>query len=244
MPRPRIKAAAGPAARLLLLLIMVVAVARAFVLPSSASTSIDSRRYQQRPPAATSTTTPSPSATTTTASIGSGIWGDKTLLALTPTELAAALGGNGRARMVWKALAEGYDPHEADPSSPLHDARITPKTRALLQQRLARPGWTVVERVASRWVGLGFGCVGGLGVCLCAATRRPALVIYQPTNNSTNKHKHSCGTVKLVVKLGDGLMVETVAIPAATRTTVCVSSQVGCAQVHTGVGGDCIGWLI
>lgn len=79
---------------------------------------------------------------------------DKTLLALSPPELAAALGGSGRARMVWRALAEGFDPHEADPASTLHDGRITAKTRALLQQRLARPAWTVVERVASRYLGV------------------------------------------------------------------------------------------
>ncbi len=39
-----------------------------------------------------------------------------------------------------------------------------------------------------------------------------------------------CGTVKLLVRLHDGLLVEGVIIPAASRSTVCVSSQVGCAQ--------------
>ncbi|WP_074977824.1 23S rRNA (adenine(2503)-C(2))-methyltransferase RlmN [Zhouia amylolytica] len=37
------------------------------------------------------------------------------------------------------------------------------------------------------------------------------------------------GTIKNAVKLYDGLIVESVLIPAATRTTACVSSQVGCS---------------
>lgn len=37
------------------------------------------------------------------------------------------------------------------------------------------------------------------------------------------------GTVKNAVKLHDGLIVESVLIPTETRTTACVSSQVGCS---------------
>jgi 23S rRNA (adenine2503-C2)-methyltransferase len=37
------------------------------------------------------------------------------------------------------------------------------------------------------------------------------------------------GTVKNAVKLHDGLVVESVLIPTPTRTTACVSSQVGCS---------------
>ncbi len=37
------------------------------------------------------------------------------------------------------------------------------------------------------------------------------------------------GTVKNAVKLHDGLVVESVLIPTETRTTACVSSQVGCS---------------
>lgn len=106
---------------------------------------------QHRPSVAAASTTAQqqdqPVATSTEQQQGGG---SRTLLSLSPTELAAALGGNGRARMVWRALAEGFDPQETDPGSPLFDGRITPKTRALLGQRLARPGWRVVERVKSR----------------------------------------------------------------------------------------------
>ncbi len=41
--------------------------------------------------------------------------------------------------------------------------------------------------------------------------------------------KSKDGTIKNGVKLHDGLLVETVLIPTETRTTACVSSQVGCS---------------
>ena len=41
--------------------------------------------------------------------------------------------------------------------------------------------------------------------------------------------RSSDGTVKNAVRLHDGLVVESVLIPTETRTTACVSSQVGCS---------------
>ena len=41
--------------------------------------------------------------------------------------------------------------------------------------------------------------------------------------------KSSDGTIKNAVKLFDGLVVESVLIPTASRTTACVSTQVGCS---------------
>lgn len=41
--------------------------------------------------------------------------------------------------------------------------------------------------------------------------------------------KSSDGTIKNAVRLHDGLVVESVLIPTDTRTTACVSSQVGCS---------------
>ena len=41
--------------------------------------------------------------------------------------------------------------------------------------------------------------------------------------------KSNDGTIKNAVRLHDGLIVESVLIPAKTRTTACVSSQVGCS---------------
>ena len=47
--------------------------------------------------------------------------------------------------------------------------------------------------------------------------------------NVENKQRSSDGTVKNAVRLHDGLVVESVLIPTNTRTTACVSSQVGCS---------------
>ena len=41
--------------------------------------------------------------------------------------------------------------------------------------------------------------------------------------------RSSDGTIKNAVRLHDGLVVESVLIPTPTRTTACVSSQVGCS---------------
>ncbi|MEL0202021.1 MAG: 23S rRNA (adenine(2503)-C(2))-methyltransferase RlmN [Flavobacteriaceae bacterium] len=43
------------------------------------------------------------------------------------------------------------------------------------------------------------------------------------------QQRSSDGTIKNAVRLHDGLVVESVLIPTATRTTACVSSQVGCS---------------
>jgi 23S rRNA (adenine2503-C2)-methyltransferase len=45
----------------------------------------------------------------------------------------------------------------------------------------------------------------------------------------TTMQRSNDGTVKNAVKLHDGLIVESVLIPTETRTTACVSSQVGCS---------------
>jgi 23S rRNA (adenine2503-C2)-methyltransferase len=45
----------------------------------------------------------------------------------------------------------------------------------------------------------------------------------------TTMQRSSDGTIKNAVKLHDGLIVESVLIPTATRSTACVSSQVGCS---------------
>tara|TARA_B100001057_G_scaffold136223_1_gene135836 strand:- start:5588 stop:6628 length:1041 start_codon:yes stop_codon:yes gene_type:complete len=44
-----------------------------------------------------------------------------------------------------------------------------------------------------------------------------------------SKHQSQDKTIKYVIKLQDGLVVESVLIPSNSRVTVCVSSQVGCS---------------
>jgi 23S rRNA (adenine2503-C2)-methyltransferase len=64
-----------------------------------------------------------------------------------------------------------------------------------------------------------------------------------PIGRSTIHHRAvaSDGTIKYLLKLQDGQIIEAVGIPTAKRLTVCVSSQVGCAMActfcATGKGG-------
>jgi 23S rRNA (adenine2503-C2)-methyltransferase len=64
-----------------------------------------------------------------------------------------------------------------------------------------------------------------------------------PVGRSILHHRSEAadGTVKYLLKLTDGQIIETVGIPTARRLTVCVSSQVGCAMAcdfcATGKGG-------
>jgi len=55
------------------------------------------------------------------------------------------------------------------------------------------------------------------------------------------RHPTPDGTVKYLLKLSDGAIIETVGIPSSQRLTVCVSSQVGCPMAcdfcATGKGG-------
>ena len=105
-------------------------------------------------------------------------------LALPFDELAALVGGTGRARSVWDAVRAGVEPL-ADASPITIGAR-----RAL------------VERGLFQFV--------------------PATL--------ESEHVARDGTTKLLVRLRDGLAVEAVLIPHnhLPRTTLCVSSQVGC----------------
>jgi 23S rRNA (adenine2503-C2)-methyltransferase len=64
-----------------------------------------------------------------------------------------------------------------------------------------------------------------------------------PVGRSTLHHRSEApdGTVKFLLKLTDGQIIETVGIPTEKRLTVCVSSQVGCPMAcdfcATGKGG-------
>ena len=62
-----------------------------------------------------------------------------------------------------------------------------------------------------------------LRVSLRDHTRRAELVVER-------RDIASCGTTKLRLGLADGKRIETVVIPSERRTTVCVSTQAGCAR--------------
>ncbi len=64
------------------------------------------------------------------------------LLAVTPTEATALLGGSGRSKIVWSQIRDGYDPFEE--SSP-----IGKKLRAALETSFTRPAHAVVRETTS-----------------------------------------------------------------------------------------------
>ena len=65
---------------------------------------------------------------------------------------------------------------------------------------------------------------------LSKATREMLEANFVINNIELDTVQHSNdGTIKNAVKLHDGLIVESVLIPTPTRTTACVSSQVGCS---------------
>lgn len=54
--------------------------------------------------------------------------------------------------------------------------------------------------------------------------------VFPATSLDASAHPDPDGTVRFVVRLGDGKVVEAVAIPHGARTTVCLSTQAGCAR--------------
>lgn len=103
------------------------------------------------------------------------------LYGVTPDQLAAHLGGTGRARDPWRVIAAGGDP--------LHTDALPAVSRRRLQERCELEPLVLRHRTLA-----------------------------------------ADGTRKLLLGLRDGRAVETVLIPGRGRTTVCVSSQVGCAR--------------
>jgi len=141
-------------------------------------------------------------------------------LSMTIPELADHLGGRGRARLAWDCYRIGVDPallfaadnntHDTDIDNNNNNNAMT----ALLpgSRRRQRLGAAAPERLAALNHN---GCVEG-GVATLTHVSQSA----------------RDGTTKLLLQLHDGTEVETVIIPfgANNRSTLCVSSQVGCRQ--------------
>jgi 23S rRNA (adenine2503-C2)-methyltransferase len=114
----------------------------------------------------------------------------------TPATLAETLGGRGRARAVWEVLRRGDDPFcEAD------GRMLTPRTRALLAERVAPPAGRVSAEVAS--------ACGTTKLLLTLADGRDVETVLIPRDRF-QRGQPGRGT------------------PA--YTTLCVSSQVGCGR--------------
>jgi 23S rRNA (adenine2503-C2)-methyltransferase len=121
-------------------------------------------------------------------------------------ELALKLGGLGRARLVWDCYSIGVDPQLHYSDSPDPDIqKLLPSCR-----RTQRLGKEALKKLSSLYKDRGI--EGGVASLSHISTSADS-------------------TTKLLLKLADGLEVETVIIPwNDKRSTLCISSQVGCRQ--------------
>lgn len=130
-------------------------------------------------------------------------------------ELGEKLGGTGRAKLVWDCYNLGIDPADffgerinlgADDFESIWE--LMPNSRR--GQTLGRGA---LEKLASLYPKNAGGKLEG-GVASLSGIK-----------------KSWDGTTKLLLKLADGYEIETVIIPwEGVRSTVCISSQVGCRQ--------------
>lgn len=76
---------------------------------------------------------------------------------------------------------------------------------------------------------------GALSAASVGAWARPALLGLDPALSLeiAEEAPSTDDTVRLALRARDGALIETVIIPGPARTTVCVSSQVGCARACT-----------
>ena len=144
------------------------------------------------------------------------------LLTLCESDLALLLAGKGRARMVWDMLREGRDP--------VREAGAI--VAGEIAGRDARP--SALEMMSSARLS-----AGGERLGLTAKTARMLLDAGAalPLARVKQHVTAACGTHKLLIELEHGAQVETVLIPSQEhsvskrkRTTLCVSSQSGCAR--------------
>jgi len=164
----------------------------------------------------------------------------RTALSMTLEELSETLGGLGRSRIAWDCLREGVDPYylfspddsidTTSSSSSKHQQfwneykdKEALKKQVLKASRQTQPlGSSALNILSSLHSHCGNSIENGLAT----------LVHISPSSD---------GTTKLLLRLADGWEVETVLIPfwandaeqkgkGKGRTTVCISSQVGCRQ--------------
>jgi 23S rRNA (adenine2503-C2)-methyltransferase len=132
-------------------------------------------------------------------------------LSMSLEELALRLNGWGRARIAWDCYLLGIDPYHYFSDTTQQDEPWE-KIQSLLpsSRRNQRLGSATLEAL--------YQLNGGLSVDGGIAT------LIQQVRSKDD-------TTKLLLKLQDGMEVETVLIPWNNiRTTVCISSQVGCRQ--------------
>lgn len=131
-------------------------------------------------------------------------------------QLSKKLGGKGRALSCWECYRNGVDPVWF--FGPSHNGKSQEPVAAPLKDS----GW-LREQLTHKGPEL-----GGEAVSLIDHMASPENDIAQLTCITESKD----GTTKLLLKMKDGLEVETVIIPweDRKRSTLCISSQVGCRQ--------------
>ena len=137
-------------------------------------------------------------------------------------DLAVALGGAGRARIVWDCYKLGIDPAHMygeiiDLGNDDYETIVNKLPSARRTQRLG-PG--TLDKLEKLYLG----SYGGQS--------NPSVTnVEGGVATLSYVSRSSDGTTKLLLKLSDGLEVETVIIPwKGKRSTLCISSQVGCRQ--------------
>jgi 23S rRNA (adenine2503-C2)-methyltransferase len=141
----------------------------------------------------------------------------KSPLGLTMDDLSRELGGKGRALLCWECFRVGVDPSwyfadgdMAQTETPIGTLRNDgwSKGQLTIQGELGRHTLSMLQNMPS---------------------------VERDVAHLTHIRTSKDGTTKLLLKLVDGLEVETVIIPWDDRksSTLCISSQVGCRQACT-----------
>ena len=132
-------------------------------------------------------------------------------------ELALSMGGRGRARLAWDCYAIGVDPalFYGSPIQLGHDDFESILALLPSSRRSQRIGAEALDKLAQLYPTTPHHKVEG-GVATLS-------LVSQASDQTT----------KMLLRLADGLEVETVIIPwKDSRSTLCISSQVGCRQVR------------
>jgi 23S rRNA (adenine2503-C2)-methyltransferase len=148
-----------------------------------------------------------------------------TPLSLSLEDLSSVLGGKGRAQACWDCFRNGVDPRwlyacdDDEDSEPLSVAETDVSSSNTWKRSKLK---SLVSSTQQR-------SLGREALSLLTIHFRP---VEGDVATIQKIHTSLDGTVKLLLKLSDGLEVETVLIPWEDRqsTTLCVSSQVGCLQ--------------
>jgi hypothetical protein len=140
-------------------------------------------------------------------------------LSLSLEDLAEHLQGYGRARLVWDCYRQGIDPA-------LLFADDSPYDHLGLEQCL--PG-------SRRYQRLGRDALQRLALLHDFGSNSTAQRVDGGLATLTEQHTARDGTTKLLLTLRDDVQIETVIIPFydQNRSTLCISSQVGCRQACT-----------